>query len=179
MRPGMHNPSSPLEWQLSEASPHGLPISHLLLCWASVAAIWQDAEKVRQQRSRVVQTLNVPQGYASALHSLRPCWTAFLSILRKCSLVVLHMRTIEILMYRNGFPQPARLDGGGNADQPQHRGGTPGCRRTQTNTFRLSPVNGGRSGRNVLRISEAVTARSCVYGGLKEIQKLTSIIFQT
>jgi hypothetical protein len=34
------------------------------------------------QRSRIVQTLNVPQGYASALHSLRPCWTAFLTILR-------------------------------------------------------------------------------------------------
>jgi hypothetical protein len=41
----------------------------------------QDAEKVRQHRSRIVQTLNVPQGYASALHSLRPYWTAFLSIL--------------------------------------------------------------------------------------------------
>jgi hypothetical protein len=41
----------------------------------------QDAEKIRQRRSRVVQTLNVPRGYASDLHSLRPCWTAFLSIL--------------------------------------------------------------------------------------------------
>jgi hypothetical protein len=46
---------------------------------------WQDAEKVRQQRSRIVQTLNVPKGYASALHSLRPCWTNFLSILLKAS----------------------------------------------------------------------------------------------
>ena len=26
-----------------------------------------------------------PRGYASALHSLRPCWTAFLSILQECS----------------------------------------------------------------------------------------------
>ena len=41
----------------------------------------QDAEKVRQLRSRIFQTLNVPQGYASGLHSLRPCWTVFLSIL--------------------------------------------------------------------------------------------------
>ena len=39
------------------------------------------AEKSRQQRSRIVQTLNVPRGYASGLHSLRPCWTAFLSTL--------------------------------------------------------------------------------------------------
>jgi hypothetical protein len=48
----------------------------------------QDAEKLRQLRSRIVQTLNVPQGYASVLHSLRPCWTNFLSILRECSPVV-------------------------------------------------------------------------------------------
>ncbi len=41
----------------------------------------QDAEKVHQLRSRIVQTLNVPQGYASGLYSLRPCWTEFLSIL--------------------------------------------------------------------------------------------------
>ena len=47
-------------------------------------------------RSRIVQTLNVPQGYASALHSLRPCWTAFLSILRESSPVVAQDRTIEI-----------------------------------------------------------------------------------
>jgi hypothetical protein len=32
-----------------------------------------DAETVRQLRSRIVQTLNVPYGYASDLHSLRPC----------------------------------------------------------------------------------------------------------
>jgi len=43
--------------------------------------IYQDAEKVRQRRSRFVQTLNVPKGYASALHLLRPCWMNFLSIL--------------------------------------------------------------------------------------------------
>jgi hypothetical protein len=41
----------------------------------------QDAENVRQRRSRIVQTLNVPYGYASGLRSLRPCWTIVLSIL--------------------------------------------------------------------------------------------------
>ena len=41
----------------------------------------QDAEKGLPLRSRIVQTLNVPQGYASALHSLRPCRRIFLSIL--------------------------------------------------------------------------------------------------
>ncbi len=43
---------------------------------------YQDAEKARQLRSRVAQTLNVPSGYDSALRLLRPCWTAFLSILK-------------------------------------------------------------------------------------------------
>jgi hypothetical protein len=33
----------------------------------------QDAEKVRQRRSRIAHRLNVPRGYASAFHSLRPC----------------------------------------------------------------------------------------------------------
>jgi hypothetical protein len=42
---------------------------------------YQDAEKVRQRRSRIAQGLNVPKPYASPLRSLRPCWTAFLSIL--------------------------------------------------------------------------------------------------
>ena len=38
-----------------------------------------------RRRSRVIQSLNVPQGYASALHSLRPCWTAFLNSLQGAS----------------------------------------------------------------------------------------------
>jgi hypothetical protein len=38
-----------------------------------VICFQQDAENVRQRRSRVIQILNVPQGYASDLHSLRPC----------------------------------------------------------------------------------------------------------
>jgi hypothetical protein len=45
-----------------------------------------------------------PRGYASALHSLRPCWTALLSILREqCSPVVQHVRTIEVLAYQHSF----------------------------------------------------------------------------
>jgi len=48
----------------------------------------QDAEKVRQLRSRIVQILNVPRGYASGLHSLRPCWTAILSILLESAHIV-------------------------------------------------------------------------------------------
>jgi hypothetical protein len=42
----------------------------------------QDAEKVRQLRSRFAQKLNVPKRTPSPLRSLRPCWTTFLSILR-------------------------------------------------------------------------------------------------
>ncbi len=65
----------------------------------------QAVEKVRQIRSRIVQTLSGgpgrltnsaarthvvllirrtvrPRGYVEALHSLRPCWTGFLNRLR-------------------------------------------------------------------------------------------------
>jgi hypothetical protein len=41
----------------------------------------QDVEKRPQLCSRVAQSLNVPQGYASASRSLRPRWMAFLNIL--------------------------------------------------------------------------------------------------
>jgi hypothetical protein len=34
---------------------------------------------------------------SSVVRSLRPCWAAFLSILRERSPVVPHMRTIEVL----------------------------------------------------------------------------------
>ena len=44
----------------------------------------QDAEKVRQRRSCIVQgPQRTPEGTPPALHSLRPCWTVFLSILRE------------------------------------------------------------------------------------------------
>ena len=40
--------------------------------------------------------LNLPQ-------KLRPCWTAFLSILRECSPVLPHVRTLEVLACHNSF----------------------------------------------------------------------------
>jgi len=43
------------------------------------------------------------QDSCSALHSLRLCWTAILSILRECAPVVPHVGTIEVLLCRNGF----------------------------------------------------------------------------
>ena len=39
-----------------------------------------------------------PRGYASDLHSLRPCWTAILSILREGIPVVPQLRTIKVLI---------------------------------------------------------------------------------
>jgi hypothetical protein len=45
------------------------------------ALLEQDVEKDRQRRSRIAQGFNVPTAYASAFRSLRPCWTAFLTIL--------------------------------------------------------------------------------------------------
>ena len=55
----------------------------------------QDAEKVPQRRSRFVQRLHVPKEYASPLRSLRPCWTRFLSILRRSFSIVLHVWTMS------------------------------------------------------------------------------------
>jgi len=69
--------------------------------------ISQDAEKVRQRRSRFAQKLNVPKRTPSPLRSLRPCWTAFLSILRG---VLLLSSTCEPLNFHRAtivFPQPA------------------------------------------------------------------------
>jgi hypothetical protein len=43
------------------------------------------------------------RGYASVLHSLRPCWTVFLSILRGCAFLVQDVQAIEFLLCRNGF----------------------------------------------------------------------------
>jgi hypothetical protein len=42
-----------------------------------------------------------PRGYASGLHSLRPCWTAFLSILQGCSALSPDVRVTEILSCSN------------------------------------------------------------------------------
>src|SRR5689334_2673519 len=43
------------------------------------------------------------EAYASPLRSLRPCWTAFLSILQWYSHLVLDLQAIEVLICRNGF----------------------------------------------------------------------------
>jgi hypothetical protein len=40
----------------------------------------QDVEKGPQLCSRIPQSLDVPQGYASAFRSLRPRWMTFLNI---------------------------------------------------------------------------------------------------
>ncbi len=59
---------------------------------------------------------------SSALHSLRPCWTAFLSILQDCSSVVPHLRTTEFLASNVAFPQPAGtvMAGRDRADHAPH-----------------------------------------------------------
>jgi len=44
-----------------------------------------------------------PRGYASGLHSLRPCWTAFLSILREYSSVALHGQTLRDFAHQYYF----------------------------------------------------------------------------
>ena len=60
------------------------------------------------RRSRIVQTHNVPQGYASDLHSLRPCWTNFLSILLGGFVL---LQTYRLSKFRWAYPivflQPA------------------------------------------------------------------------
>ena len=48
---------------------------------SAATATCEDVEKPIQLPSRFAQGLNVPQGYASAFRSLRPCWLTFLNIL--------------------------------------------------------------------------------------------------
>ncbi len=57
-------------------------------------------------RSHVIEESGSSEAWCvpPALHSLRPCWAAFLSILQECSPFVPHILTIEVLLYRNGFP---------------------------------------------------------------------------
>ncbi|MGH7148503.1 MAG: hypothetical protein ACREIJ_11480, partial [Nitrospiraceae bacterium] len=60
--------------------------------------VLQDAEKARQFRSHLESILNVAQRLRlRCFHRLRPCWTAFLSILRERSSLVLPVRAIEVL----------------------------------------------------------------------------------
>jgi hypothetical protein len=55
------------------------------MCRESARSHQQDVEKGPQLCSRIVLSLNVPLGYASASHSLRPRWIAFLNILYRSS----------------------------------------------------------------------------------------------
>src|SRR5207253_10973245 len=62
--------------------------------------------------SRFTKRLNVPQGYASPLRSLRPCWTAFLSILSLFR-PQHHTESFNCVFRINRvFPQPVRLGRG-------------------------------------------------------------------
>jgi len=61
------------------------------------------------QRSRFAQKLNVPKRTPSPLRSLRPCWTAFLSILRECAPVVPHGGPSKFSRATIVFPQPSKL----------------------------------------------------------------------
>ena len=86
----------------------------------------QDAEKVRQLRSQLIEILNgdpaasrtrrraqtwcslfvapcAPKGTPPGLHSLRPCWTIFLSILQERSPLVEHVSTTELLSFQAEF----------------------------------------------------------------------------
>ena len=48
-----------------------------------------------------------PRGYDFGPSLAAAYWTAFLSILRECIPVVIHMRPLEILACQHNFPQPA------------------------------------------------------------------------
>ena len=50
-----------------------------------------------------------PRGYASALHSLRPCWTNFLSILRGRVLLSQTCGPLDFRLAGIVFPQPTKL----------------------------------------------------------------------
>jgi hypothetical protein len=58
----------------------------------------QDAEKVRQRRSRIAQTLNVPQRVRLGPSLAAALLNGLFEHPLEAFLVVLHMRTIEILI---------------------------------------------------------------------------------
>ena len=51
-----------------------------------------------------------PKGYVEVFHPLRPCKTAFMSILCEHSPTVPHVWTIEVLASDIAFPELARRD---------------------------------------------------------------------
>ncbi len=62
--------------------------------------------EAENKKSGLCSTLTLISAY---LISLRPCWTAFLSILQGCSPTVPHVRTIEVLARRNSFSAASSL----------------------------------------------------------------------
>src|SRR5262245_51062957 len=95
--------------------------------------LWQDAEKARQRRSRVVQILNVPQRVASGLHSLRPCWTAFLSIL------LAHILRLDVGYYSRNQRRGCGLTGAWEGNSC-YVGETPLTRRALCSSFDFSEI---------------------------------------
>jgi hypothetical protein len=75
---------APTGCQSDRSQPDALPAVQLVRANGVMLQIplSQDAEKLRQHRSRFVKILNVPpEGTPPVLTRLRPCWTNFLSIL--------------------------------------------------------------------------------------------------
>ena len=58
--------------------------------------------EAKAEMKKVRSSLNLDLNL-SLPHSLRPCWTAFLSILRGCSPLIPDVLTIEVPAYQNSF----------------------------------------------------------------------------
>jgi hypothetical protein len=60
-------------------------------------SVWQDAEKVCQLRSQLIEILNVPPRVRLRFRlACRPCWSAFLSILRDVILLLETWRSMKV-----------------------------------------------------------------------------------
>jgi hypothetical protein len=70
----------------------------------------QDAEKAPQLRSRLIEILNVPEGYASCFDSPAALLEDFLSILRGCILLSQTFRTLDLLRAGIAVPQSAGIE---------------------------------------------------------------------
>jgi hypothetical protein len=94
-------------------------------------SVWQDAEKACQLRSQLIEILNgdpaasptrrraqtwcslfvapcTPEGTPPVSTRLRPCWSAFLSILRDVILLLETCRSMKFWSSRTVFPEPVR-----------------------------------------------------------------------
>ena len=77
---------------------------HSGIAWRSTNSLSGMLKKSASSVLGSSKSSTYPEGTPPVSTRLRPCWTAFLSILRECSPVVPHMPTIEVLLCRNGFP---------------------------------------------------------------------------